>query len=128
MPNLYLLILLMVVMTSDLIINIQLILSGVLICLGIFFMLVGSIGILKLQDFYTRTHAISKSDALGVMFVVVGLIVYEGFTQNSLKLLFIVVFIFLANPIGSHALARAAMRNGIKPLLSSDKKKKTKES
>jgi len=118
----------MVVMTSDLIINIQLILSGVLICLGIFFMLVGSIGILKLQDFYTRTHAISKSDALGVMFVVVGLIVYEGFTQNSLKLLFIVVFIFLANPIGSHALARAAMRNGIKPLLSSDKKKKTKES
>jgi multicomponent Na+:H+ antiporter subunit G len=128
LPNLYLLILLMVVMTSDLIINIQLILSGVLICLGIFFMLVGSIGILKLQDFYTRTHAISKSDALGVMFVVVGLIVYEGFTQNSLKLLFIVVFIFLANPIGSHALARAAMRNGIKPLLSSDKKKKTKES
>lgn len=114
-------------MTSDLILNIQLVLSGILICMGIFFMLVGSIGILKLQDFYTRTHAISKSDALGVMFVVVGLIVYEGFTQNSLKLLFIVVFIFLANPIGSHALARAAMKNGIKPLISDKKIKRDKE-
>jgi len=115
-------------MTSDIILNIQLVLSGILICMGIFFMLVGSIGILKLHDFYTRTHAISKSDALGVMFVVVGLIVFEGFTQNSLKLLFIVVFIFLANPIGSHALARAAMKNGIKPLFTPGKKTNHKNS
>jgi len=114
-------------MSSDIIANGQLIISGLLICLGIFFMLVGSIGVVKLPDFYARTHAVSKSDALGVMFVVAGLIVYEGFTQNSLKLLFILVFIFLSNPIGSHALARAAMKNGIKPLLS-DKKSTGKES
>ena len=77
----------------------------------------GSIGILRLPDFYTRSHAASKSDTLGIIFVIGGLIVHEGFTQSSLKLLFIILFIALANPIGTHALARAAIRKGIKPLL-----------
>lgn len=91
-----------------------------MILLGIFFMLVGSIGIVRLPDFYTRTHAISKSDALGVMFVIGGLVIFEGFTMNSLKLIFVILFIFLANPIGSHAIARAAMKSGLKPLLDDD--------
>ncbi len=101
--------------------TIQYILSGLMILLGIFFMLVGSIGIVRLPDFYTRTHAISKSDALGVMFVIGGLVIFEGFTLNSLKLVFIILFIFLANPIGSHAIARAAMKSGLEPLLDDDK-------
>lgn len=101
--------------------TIQYILSGLMVLLGIFFMLVGSIGIVRLPDFYTRTHAISKSDALGVMFVIGGLIIFEGFTLNSLKLVLIILFIFLANPIGSHAIARAAMKSGLKPLLNDDK-------
>ena len=91
--------------------------SLVFVVLGIVFMLVGSIGIVRLPDFYSRTHAVSKSDTLGIIFVIGGLIVYEGFTQSSLKLLFIILFIALANPIGTHALARAAIRKGIKPLL-----------
>ncbi|MGF1669315.1 MAG: monovalent cation/H(+) antiporter subunit G [Balneolaceae bacterium] len=100
---------------------VQSILSIILISLGIFFMFVGSVGIVSLPDFYSRTHAVSKSDTLGVMFVVLGLIVFEGFTMNSLKLLFIVIFILLANPIGSHALARAAMLSGLKPKLNGKK-------
>ena len=110
------------VMSSELITHSQLVISGILIGLGIFFMLTGSIGVLKFPGFYARTHAVSKSDALGIMFVVFGLIIYEGFTQNSLKLLLILIFIFLSNPIGSHALARAAMKKGIKPVLGSRKK------
>jgi multicomponent Na+:H+ antiporter subunit G len=96
---------------------IQSILSILFIVLGIAFILMGSIGILRLPDFYTRSHAASKSDTLGIIFVIGGLIVHEGFTQSSLKLLFIILFIALANPIGTHALARAAIRKGIKPLL-----------
>jgi multicomponent Na+:H+ antiporter subunit G len=96
---------------------IQSILSILFIVLGIAFILMGSIGILRLPDFYTRSHAASKSDTLGIIFVIGGLIVHEGFTQSSLKLLFIILFIALANPNGTHALARAAIRKGIKPLL-----------
>jgi len=96
---------------------IQTIFSVIFVVLGIAFMLMGSIGIVRLPDFFTRSHAASKSDTLGIMFVISGLIIYEGFTQSSLKLLFIIIFIALSNPIGSHALARAALKKGLKPLL-----------
>ncbi|WP_416221658.1 monovalent cation/H(+) antiporter subunit G [Rhodohalobacter sp.] len=48
--------------------------------------------------------------------------VYEGFTLSSGKLFLIVLFIALSNPIGTHALARAAFKKGLKPLLHDDKK------
>jgi multicomponent Na+:H+ antiporter subunit G len=99
----------------------QNILSVLLVCMGIFFMLVGSIGILRLPDFYSRTHAVSMSDALGISSVMMGLIVYEGFTQSSLKLLLIILFVALSNPIGSHALSRAAYIKKVKPLLTGGK-------
>lgn len=100
------------------------IISIVFIIIGIIFMLVGSIGMLRLPDFYSRTHAVSKSDTLGIIFVIVGLVVYEGFTQSGLKLILIVLFIALANPVGTHALARAAMKKGLKPFYSHSKQKK----
>ena len=80
-------------------------------------MLAGSIGIVRLPDFYSRTHAAGTSDTLGVISIIFGLIVYEGFTLVSLKLLIISVFIALANPIGTHALVRAAFKKATKPLL-----------
>lgn len=103
-------------------IDIASIFTIVFVVAGIFFLLIGSIGIIRLPDFYSRTHAISKSDALGIMLVILGLIIYEGFHINSLKLLLILLFISLANPIGVHALANAAYESGLKPLLSKNKK------
>ena len=91
--------------------------SVVLIVLGIGFMAIGSIGVIRLPDFYSRTHAASKTDTLGILLVIVGLMVLEGFTINMGKLSFVLLFVALANPIGSHALARAAMDSGLKPLL-----------
>lgn len=102
--------------------EVQSIISILFVTLGIVFMLMGSIGILRLPDFYSRTHAVSKSDTLGVFFVIIGLIVYEGFTLSSGKLFLIVLFIALSNPIGTHALARAAFKKGLKPHLHDDKK------
>lgn len=100
--------------------ELQITFSIIFVILGILFILAGSIGILRLPDFYSRTHSISKSDTLGVIFVILGLVIYEGFTQSSVKLVFIAIFIALSNPIGSHALARAALKKGIKPLLGDD--------
>ncbi len=100
--------------------EIQNIFSIILIVSGIFFMLVGSIGVIRLPDFYSRTHAVSKSDTLGITLVILGLIIYEGLTMNSVKLTFIVLFIALSNPIGTHALARAAYKRQLKPNLKDD--------
>lgn len=101
--------------------EVQNIASIVLICGGIFFMLVGSVGIVRLPDFFSRTHAVSKSDTLGVFLSIIGLIVYEGFTLSSFKLALVVLFIALSNPIGTHALGRAAFRRGVKPVLTGSK-------
>lgn len=98
------------------------IISIILICCGLFFALVGSVGILRLPGFYARTHAASKIDMLGVMFIIGGLIVFEGMTLTSLKLFLIFVFIALANPIGSHALGNSAFKNKLVPFLGDDKK------
>lgn len=82
---------------------------------GAFFLLVGSVGLIRLPDFYSRSHAVGKSDTLGIMLVIFGMILIEGFTLNSAKLLFALVFVFLTNPTGTHALANAALRSGLKP-------------
>jgi multicomponent Na+:H+ antiporter subunit G len=87
----------------------------VLILAGSFFILVGSIGVIRLPDFFTRSHAIGKSDTLGIMLIIAGLMVFEGFTLNSLKLLLIFVFVALVNPVAIHALAREAFNKGLKP-------------
>jgi multicomponent Na+:H+ antiporter subunit G len=105
--------------------NIQAILTIAFVVGGIFFLLVGSIGIVRLPGFYNRTHSTSKSDTLGLLLVITGLIIYEGWHLNSIKLFLILLFIALANPIGSHALARAAFETGLKPLFKEKKKSKT---
>jgi len=96
-------------------IDIQSIITIILVVLGIIFMAAGSIGMLRLPDFYSRTHAVSMSDMLGIIFVIFGLVIYEGFTQSSAKLILVIFFIALANPVGTHALARAALKKGINP-------------
>jgi multicomponent Na+:H+ antiporter subunit G len=95
--------------------DIQNLLSMLFVIAGMVFIFAGSVGVVRLPDFYSRTHAISKSDTLGVMLMIVGLIVHEGLTLNSLKLGLIVFLVALANPIGSHALGHAAYIMGLKP-------------
>lgn len=102
--------------------SVQVVFSVIIITLGLFFMFSGSIGLLRLPDFFTRTHAASKIDMLGVIFTISGLIVYEGLTLTSLKLFLIFLFIVLANPIGSHALGKSAFESGVFPKLRSIRK------
>jgi multicomponent Na+:H+ antiporter subunit G len=104
--------------------EIQSIAAMILISIGTFFLFVGSWGIVRLPDFYSRTHAVSLSDTMGIILVLGGLMVYEGFTLQSAKLFIAIVFMALAGPTGSHAIARAAFRAGLKPLFSGGRKEK----
>jgi multicomponent Na+:H+ antiporter subunit G len=95
--------------------EIQGLLAIVLIESGLVLMFTGSLGILRLPDFYCRAHASGKADTLGIMVLLAGIAVYEGLTLTSAKLLIAMLFIGLTNPVPVHALARAAMRLGLKP-------------
>ncbi|GAB1535061.1 monovalent cation/H(+) antiporter subunit G [Geovibrio sp. ADMFC3] len=95
--------------------EIRMIISGFLIFAGCFFIVVASLGVLRLPDFYARLHAGGKADTMGQTLVVLGLIVYEGFNILSLKMLFVIIFIYIANPTATHAIAKAAWVEGLKP-------------
>ncbi|MFC1962189.1 monovalent cation/H(+) antiporter subunit G [Chloroflexota bacterium] len=88
---------------------------------GVFFLLVSCLGIIRLPDFYSRTHAVGKSETLGVMLVLVGLAIYSGWSLITLKIFFIVLFILLANPAATHAFSRGALRAGLEPWMGEDK-------
>ncbi len=93
----------------------------VLILGGVFFIFMGSIGILRLPDFYTRMHAAGHCDTLGSLLIVSGIAVYLGFTLTSFKVVVIAVFIFLTSPTATHAIARRAFQNNV-PHWTKDKK------
>jgi multicomponent Na+:H+ antiporter subunit G len=91
---------------------------------GTFFMLVGSIGINRMPDFYTRMHASGKVDTLGILMFLSGLAVFEGFNLNAAKMLLIIVFVASTSPVASHTLARRALQFGLKPWYGDKKKEK----
>lgn len=90
---------------------------GLLLLAGLFFHAVAALGVVRMPDFYTRLHAVSKAETLGVLLTVAALIVWSGFTFTAVKVGFVAVFLFLANPTSTHAIGRAAMRTGMKPWL-----------
>jgi multicomponent Na+:H+ antiporter subunit G len=87
----------------------------VLLLTGVFFFIVGTIGLLRLPDVYTRMHATTKSDTLGAVSLLTGLALYSGDFFTWAKMLIIIVFIFWANPTSSHAIARSAYLSGERP-------------
>lgn len=107
--------------------ELRFILSIILASFGAFFLLVGSIGLIRLPDFYSRAHAVGKSDTLGIMLLVAGLIVYEGLTISSIKLVLIIIFVALTNPTATNALTRAAFRFRLRPWFKKDNASKEKK-
>ncbi len=87
----------------------------VLISVGLFFLVVAAVGMVRLPDVYCRSHAVSLTDALGAFFVLTGLAVYHGFSTNTLRIVVVLALLILANPVISHATVRAALRSGEKP-------------
>jgi multicomponent Na+:H+ antiporter subunit G len=82
---------------------------------GFFFFATATLGLLRLPDFFTRLHATGKGDTLAALWSLAGLAVYHGFTLTSAKILFIAVFLFLAQPTATHAISRAAFRCEVQP-------------
>lgn len=90
-------------------------LVALLLAGGLFFHTVGALGVARMPDFFTRLHAVSKAETLGVLLTVAALIVWAGPSVLALKLAGVALFLFLANPTSTHAVARAALRVGLKP-------------
>jgi multicomponent Na+:H+ antiporter subunit G len=91
------------------------IVAVILLCGGLFFLLLGSVGIVRFPDFYTRLHPAGKSETMGASLVVLSLAVHEGWALVALKVVLVQIFIFFGNPAAAHAMGRAAWRAGLRP-------------
>lgn len=90
-------------------------LSIFLILAGLFFLVVAAIGVIRLPDVFSRSHAVSLTDSIGAFLMLVGIAFYEGLGKNVLKILAVLALLYIQNPVIAHATVRAALRVGLKP-------------
>lgn len=81
---------------------------------GAVFCMIGAVGMLRLPDLYTRTHAATITDTLGASLVLIGLALQAGPGLTALKLLMVLAFLLYTSPVGGHALVAAAYAGGLK--------------
>lgn len=82
--------------------------SGALICM------IGGVGLHRLPDFYSRTHAGGLTDTLGASLILFGLVLQAGPTLISVKLVMIAFLLHLTSPTATHALVKAAYSRGVR--------------
>ena len=91
------------------------IISGGCLLLGGFLAISSGLGIIRFPDFYTRMHAVGVSDTLVTFLILVGLMLQMPEWLVLAKLIFILLMTLFINPSASHALAKAALKNGLMP-------------
>lgn len=84
-----------------------------LLLVGVFFLTVGTIGLLRLPNVYNRMHATSKPTTLGTAAIFLAGFVSFGPGSEGLTALLGIVFLLLTVPTGAHMIARAAQRSGV---------------
>ena len=100
------------------------IIAVILLVGSLFFFLASAIGMIRLPDFYSRLHASGNSETMGLMLACLGLVFYEGPTLTAIKIVIIFLLVFLANPIGTHILGKAALKSGHPVWTAEDKEDK----
>ena len=91
----------------------QAVVVAALVVVGSFFLLVGTVGLLRLPNVFNRMHATSKAATLGTSSILLAATVYFGPQGAGLTSLVGIVFLFFTAPTGAHVISRAARKMGI---------------
>ena len=83
-----------------------------LIATGVVFFLMGTLALMRFPDLFTRLHALTKADNLGLGMIAAGLALHSGSVATAIKLLLIWLLIMLASASISHLIARTARHSG----------------
>ncbi|MEL7285071.1 MAG: monovalent cation/H(+) antiporter subunit G [Pseudomonadota bacterium] len=92
-------------------------LGSALLLVGAVLAIVGTIGVLRFPDFYTRLHAASVTDTAAATLALVGMALLAPSLAVVFKLAVVWLFLFLTGPTSSHALANAAHTAGLQPMI-----------
>lgn len=93
------------------------VLGNLFVLAGIPFFLSGTIGLLRFPDIYTRLHALTKADNVGLGFIILGLCIQAADWYEVVKLILIWLLVLVASATSCHLVARSALSKNIKPWL-----------
>ncbi len=79
---------------------------------GAGFVLIGSLGMLRFRDIYSRLQASGVSDNAGLGLILIGLIVHSGWDRHDITLVLLLFIMLITNPIVTHSVARSAFVQG----------------
>ena len=82
---------------------------------GAFFFLAGTVGLLRFPDAFTRLHALTKADNLGLGLVILGLLPQVDNVFTGFKLVCVWLFVLLSGSVASQLIARAERRRETRP-------------
>jgi len=86
--------------------------STVLALIGVAFVAIGTVGILRFRDIYSRLQASGVADTFGTSLILIGLIVHNGWQSRDAALLLLLAFLVLTSPIVTHSIAKSAFTRG----------------
>jgi multicomponent Na+:H+ antiporter subunit G len=92
------------------------VISWIFLVCGSVFCLTGAVGLFRFPEFFSRIHAASLTDTLGASLILIGLMFQAGWSLALPKLLLILIFSLLAGTTASHAMAKAALKSGLRPI------------
>ncbi len=81
--------------------------GGIFIFVGLLTIILAIIGVYRFNYVLNRMHLAATCDTMGMLFILIGLVILEGFTFTTFKLMCIVVFFWLSSPICSHLISNA---------------------
>jgi multicomponent Na+:H+ antiporter subunit G len=83
--------------------------------IGVGFMVLSSIGMLRMPDLYTRIHAAAKAGTVGVIGILLGVAVHSQDLLTAAKMFALIGFFLLTAPVASHMIDRAAYLTQVQP-------------
>ena len=98
--------------------------GNIIMIIGGIISVIGSLGLIRFPDVYSRSHAQTVINVGGVCLILLGVLIDQMEMFFSVRMVFLMIFIFITSPVGTHAITKAAYISGIKPEVTKDEWKK----
>ena len=89
--------------------------GAALLLIGLLIFLIQMVGVFRFKYVLNRMHAAAMGDTLGIGCCLLGLTVMSGINFTSLKLLFVIIFLWFSSPVSSHLIARLEVTTDEEP-------------
>ena len=95
-------------------------LSGLCLLLGGVLCITGGVGLLRMPDFFSRVHAAGVTETLAAPLLLIGLMLQMELSLDTAKVILIMLLVLATNPTATHAMAKATLHGGRRPVVFDD--------